>query len=81
MTNQFLKAKHWQLLLLTFGLPIIFQIVMMSTVISNIESGGPDSTFMFNYMKFIPLIIIIFIGVRILQLKINKMVREYGSTI
>ena len=64
MTEKFLKAKHWQLFLLTFGIPMIFQFVMMGTMFSNIGSGNnPDPTFMFSYMKFFPIMMIIFMGV------------------
>ena len=64
MTKRFLKAKHWQLFLLTFGIPIIFQFIMMRILFSKIGSGNnPDPTFMFSYIKFFPIIMIIFIGV------------------
>lgn len=64
MTEKFLKAKHWQLFLLTFGIPMIFQFVMMGTMFSNIGRGNnPDPTFMFSYMKFFPIMMIIFMGV------------------
>ena len=29
MTDKFLKAKHWQLFVLTFGIPLIFQFFMI----------------------------------------------------
>ena len=64
MTEKFLKAKHWQLFLLTFGIPMIFQFVMMGTMFAKFVSGNnPDPLFMFSYMKFFPLIMILFIGV------------------
>ncbi len=64
MTEKFLKAKHWQLFLLTFGIPIIFQFVMMGTMLANIGSGNdPDMSFMFSYMKFFPIIMILLVGV------------------
>ncbi len=64
MTKTFLKAKHWQLFLLTFGIPMILQFVLMGTMFSNIGSGNnPEPTFMFNYMKFFPIMTIIFMGV------------------
>jgi len=64
MTEKFLKAKHWQLFLLTFGIPMIFQFIMMGTMFSNIGSGNnPDPTFMFSYIKFFPIIMLIFMGV------------------
>lgn len=64
MTNRFLKAKHWQLFLLTFGIPLIFQFVMMGTMMVNIGKGNiPDPSFMFNYMAFFPILMILFMGV------------------
>ncbi|MBO9703592.1 MAG: hypothetical protein J7604_25535 [Sporocytophaga sp.] len=62
--NRFLKAKHWQLFLLTFGIPMIFQFVIMGIMFGNIAGGGnPDPFLMFNYMKFFPIMMIIFMGV------------------
>ncbi|MCG8575384.1 MAG: hypothetical protein MI810_10900 [Flavobacteriales bacterium] len=64
MTEKFLKAKHWQLFLLTFGIPMIFQFVMMGNIFTNVGSGNnPNPTFMFNYMKFFPIMMIIFMGI------------------
>lgn len=37
MTQKFLKAKHWQLFLLTFGIPMTFQLLMMT----GINEPGP----------------------------------------
>ena len=60
MIEKFLKAKHWQLFLLTFGIPLLFQIVLMITMFANIGSGNnPDVSFMFNYMMFFPIIMIL----------------------
>lgn len=64
MTKKFLKAKHWQLFLLTFGIPMIFQFVIIGTMFSNVgNANNTDLTFMFSYMKFFPIIMIIFMGV------------------
>jgi len=64
MTEKFLKAKHWQLFVLTFGIPMIFQFVMIGTIFSNVASGhNPDPSFIFNYMKFFPIMMFIFTGV------------------
>ena len=65
MTEKFLKAKHWQLFLLTFGIPMIFQFVMMGTMFANIGSGNnPDPSSMFiSYMKLFPIMMILFMGV------------------
>ena len=64
MIEKFLNAKHWQIFLLTFGIPFSFQIVMMVSMIANVFSNKtPDLTFMFNYMAFIPLILLLFMGI------------------
>ena len=64
MTEKFLKAKHWQLFLLTFGIPMILQFLMVGTIFTNVGTGNnPDPTFIFNYMKFFPIMMIIFTGV------------------
>jgi hypothetical protein len=61
--NIFLKAKHWQLFLLIFGIPMLFQFVMMGTMIARISSQNtPDPAFMFSYIKFFPIIMIFFMG-------------------
>jgi hypothetical protein len=63
MTDRFLKAKHWQLFLLTFGIPMIFQFVMMGSMIANFATQtNPDPTMMFNYMEFFPVIMIVFMA-------------------
>ena len=64
MIDKFLKAKHWQLFLLTFGIPLLFQFLMMGIMITSIETGSnPDPTMMFNYMQFFPIMMILFMGV------------------
>ena len=64
MTERFLKAKHWQLFLLTFGIPMIFQFIMIGTMISNIGSEtNTDPTSIFNYLKLFPLVMIIFMSI------------------
>lgn len=64
MIDKFLKAKHWQLFLLTFGIPMIFQIFFMGSIFVNIASGiDRDPSFIINYMKFFPGIIFLFMGV------------------
>lgn len=63
MMKPFLKAKHWQLFILTFGIPMIFQFVMMGTIITQLTSGSnPNPLLMLNYFKFFPIIMILFIG-------------------
>jgi hypothetical protein len=64
MIDKFLKAKHWQLFTLMIGIPILFQIIMMGTMISNINSEtNPDPTEMFNMFKFFPVITTLCVGI------------------
>jgi hypothetical protein len=64
MIERFLKAKHWQLFLLTFGIPIIFQIVMMGSMFSVFATQtNPNPEMIFNYMKFFPIIMILFMTI------------------
>ncbi len=63
MTDKFLKAKHWQLFLLMFGIPMIFQFIIMGSIMSNIGTeANPEPKIIFNYMKFFPIMMIIFMG-------------------
>jgi hypothetical protein len=64
MIERFLKAKHWQLFLLTFGIPLILQVVLMSTIFSSIATQAiPDPEIIFNYMKFFPLVMIVLMAI------------------
>jgi hypothetical protein len=57
MEKLLLKAKHWQIFILIFGLPFVFQMVYMIQFVSSINlMAGPDFQEMFNYMKFTMLI-------------------------
>ena len=63
MIEKILKAKHWQIFLLNFGVPMILHITMMITMFSKIgNEEKPDASFIFNYMLFFPIILIISIG-------------------
>lgn len=67
MTNWFLKAKHWQLFLLTFGLPFIFQIISMVSMVTSSLSRGEsevEPAFAFSYIMpfFIIMIFILMFG-------------------
>lgn len=54
MIEKFLKAKHWQIFMLTFGLPFLIQIIMiLMTIIGN------DPMIMMNIF---PVIMILFLG-------------------
>jgi hypothetical protein len=60
MVNFFLRAKHWQLFLLLFALPFVFQFVMFGSIFANIDEGSePDPTVLFSFFQFFPLIILV----------------------
>lgn len=61
MIEKFLRAKHWQLFLLTFGIPIIIQILMTLIMFVSISSGNDDDSFLLT-MLFFPIVMIVFIG-------------------
>jgi hypothetical protein len=63
MINLFLRAKHWQLFLLTFGVMIIAYSAIMYFVFSDLISltaagRQPDPMVMFRYMKLLPLFVV-----------------------
>ncbi len=64
MIERFLKAKHWQLFLLTFGIPMLLQFIGMGYLISNISTQtNPDFRNIINYIGFSPFIMIIFTAI------------------
>ena len=64
MIEKFLKAKHWQLFLLIFGIPLICQFIVMGAIISGISSENEFNVeLMLNYFKIFPLIMALFMGV------------------
>lgn len=64
MIDRFLNAKHWQLLLLILGIPMVFQVIMVGTMFVDFgANNNSDPDFMFNYMKFLPVITLISMGV------------------
>ena len=64
MINLFLKAKHWQLFLLTFGIPLILQAVIMGLIMVSFSTQtDPDPTIVFKYLKFFLVMMILFMGV------------------
>lgn len=63
ITDRFLRAKHWQLFLLTFGIPLIFQFIMMGTMFASIGSRNQaGQTIFMNFFYFFPVMMIIFIA-------------------
>lgn len=64
MIDRFLKAKHWQLFALMFGIPMLFQIIMMQQIFSASINNGPEDLAVFiHYFRFIPLIMFLWIGI------------------
>lgn len=64
MKNRLLKAKHWQLFLLTFAIPLILQVTTIISIFSNIATEThPDPEKLFNYMKIFPVIMVLFTSV------------------
>jgi hypothetical protein len=61
----FLRAKHWQLFLLTFAIPFLLQIVMMVSIFSHLlqhPDNVPDVTEVFSYFKLFPFIMVLYMG-------------------
>lgn len=53
----FLRAKHWQLFVIIYVIPIIFVIVMMISVFASVfQNDQPDPLVIFRYFRFIPVI-------------------------
>ena len=63
MIDKFLKAKHWQLFVLIFGIPMACHLTLMAVMFANIFSGKQsDPFFMLNTMKFVPVVIALFVA-------------------
>ncbi|MGV6861380.1 MAG: hypothetical protein ACWA41_06385 [Putridiphycobacter sp.] len=63
MTQTFLKAKHWQIFTLTFGLPFLFQIYFISTLVSSgMENNAPSPDLFFNYLGVFAIMLVISVG-------------------
>ncbi len=64
MVNRFLKAKHWQLFLLVFGLPIILQFILFGYMFSSmLAQTNPDPMKMMNGMRWTPLLVLPIYGI------------------
>jgi len=64
MTNLFLKAKHWQLFSLICGIPLVFQLIIMGTMISKIGGGNSSAPALFsNFMIIFPIMTIFIMGI------------------
>lgn len=54
MKEKFLKAKHWQIFIVTFGLPFLLDLILMPMSIENTTPG--------DMIKFMPVIMIVFMA-------------------
>jgi hypothetical protein len=63
ITERFLRAKHWQLFVLTFGIPMAFQLFMMGTVLASIgKETEPDPMAFLNFFYVFPVLMLVFVG-------------------
>ncbi|MBL7864186.1 MAG: hypothetical protein JNK10_04880 [Cyclobacteriaceae bacterium] len=63
LTREFLKAKHWQLFLLMFAVPLLFQVFLMASLVTNLAKGDPpDPTVFSPIMMIFPLLIMLCVG-------------------
>lgn len=61
MIKKFLKAKHWQLFILVFGLPMLFYTVMMASIFISISNGSNPTSLLFS-MGLFPIVMLLFIS-------------------
>ncbi|TMM59067.1 hypothetical protein FEE95_06430 [Maribacter algarum] len=60
MISKFLKAKHWQLFILMFGIPLILQFITMGSIMFSFSnSEKPEALIMINALTLFPVIMII----------------------
>ncbi len=60
MIDKFLNAKHWQLFLMVFGLPFIFQFIIMFSAIAEMNNQGElDLEEFSNIMMFAQIIAVL----------------------
>jgi len=67
MANFYLKAKHWQLFVLIFVIPVTFQIILAIGVFSSLMTAAmagqePNPFVMFDYIKWFPLVMIFYLA-------------------
>ncbi|MGZ3778262.1 MAG: hypothetical protein ACXVI9_12145 [Mucilaginibacter sp.] len=56
MINLFMRARHWQIFLATFGLAFVLEIILIANIFASLMEK-PDVRVIFGYLKFLPLII------------------------
>jgi len=82
MIERLLKAKHWQIFILTFGIPILFQISLMAYVFSSIfNNADPNVDKIFDYFQVFGIIMFLFMSIYLgwmwaAAVGINKILRE-----
>lgn len=61
MIKLYLKAKHWQLFILLFGIPLIIQFFLMFNMFLEVESDSSPK-YMISILQIFPLLMILFTG-------------------
>lgn len=62
MITKFLKAKHWQMFLLIFGIPFLAYLLTMIGVVTTVGAGNePTPQMLASLFMFFPLMMIIFV--------------------
>jgi hypothetical protein len=60
MEKLFLKAKHWQIFILVFGIPLVFQVIFIFRFLSNLNfMMEPDLNDIIAYTRYILIIVMI----------------------
>lgn len=63
MINRFLAAKHWQVFIITFGIPILLQLFLMASLFLNISNSlSPDPLQFLRYFRLFPLLMVLSYG-------------------
>jgi len=70
--ERFLKAKHWQIFMITFGLPILLEIIIMPFLAAG---NNPMAI-----MKVMPIIMILFIGAFFGWFRSNETILRFHPT-
>lgn len=64
MIDKFLNAKHWQIFLLTVGIPFGIQMVFMMFIVNSItQNPNPNFELFFNYFKYFPILMLFFLAI------------------
>jgi len=61
--NLFLRAKHWQIFLVTFGIPFLVEAIFLTAIFSSlINDRNADPTIVFGFFRFFPVIMLLFMA-------------------